>query len=148
MTRFASSFVALAAGLLCTCSAFAQGGMDFSRVEIKTTQLAPDFWTLEGQGGTISVLAGADGVLLVDSQFAPLTDRLVAAVRPGQHADRAALAFQRVEVVGELRRLDLDLAEIGRGLRERGTRCDRRQRGGEKRDAEGHGTWILVGGAR
>ena len=84
MTRFAPSFVsavALAAGLLCTQAALAQGGPDFSKVEIRTTQLAPDFWTLEGQGGTISVLSGADGILLVDSQFAPLTDKLVAAIR-------------------------------------------------------------------
>ena len=54
---------------------------DFSKVEIKTTRLAEDFYTLEGQGGTISVLTGPDGVLLVDSQFAPLTDKLVAAIR-------------------------------------------------------------------
>src|SRR5689334_13220960 len=54
---------------------------DFSKVEIKTTQLAEDFYTLEGQGGTISVLSGPDGVLLVDSQFAPLTERLVAAIK-------------------------------------------------------------------
>ena len=67
--------------LVAVGSASAQGAPDFSKVEIKTTQLAPDFWTLEGQGGTISVLAGPDGVLLVDSQFAPLTDRLVAAIR-------------------------------------------------------------------
>ena len=59
---------------------------DFSKVEIKTTRLADDFYTLEGlggtrQGGTISVLTGPDGVLLVDSQFAPLTERLVAAIK-------------------------------------------------------------------
>ncbi len=54
---------------------------DYSKVEIKTTRIADDFYTLEGQGGTISVLAGPDGVLLVDSQFAPLTDKLVAAVK-------------------------------------------------------------------
>ena len=55
--------------------------VDYSQVEIKTTKLADNFYTLEGQGGTISVLTGPDGVLLVDSQFAPLTDKLVAAVR-------------------------------------------------------------------
>jgi glyoxylase-like metal-dependent hydrolase (beta-lactamase superfamily II) len=80
MTRTASSFAAFLA-LLASTSVFAQAAPDFSKVEIKTTQLAPDFWTLEGQGGTISVLAGADGILLVDSQFAPLTDKLVAAIR-------------------------------------------------------------------
>jgi glyoxylase-like metal-dependent hydrolase (beta-lactamase superfamily II) len=80
MTRTASSIAAFIA-LLASTSAFAQAAPDFSKVEIKSTQLAPDFWTLEGQGGTISVLAGADGILLVDSQFAPLTDKLVAAIR-------------------------------------------------------------------
>lgn len=85
MTRFAPSLAALAAATLSlglvAAPSFAQGGPDFGKVEIKTTQLAPDFWTLEGSGGTISVLAGADGILLVDSQFAPLTDKLVAAIR-------------------------------------------------------------------
>jgi cyclase len=54
---------------------------DVSTVEIRTQQLSQNFYTLEGQGGTISVLTGADGVLLVDSQFAGLTARLVAAIR-------------------------------------------------------------------
>ena len=74
-------FLLAATAALFATSAFAQTVPDFSKVEIKTTQLAPDFWTFEGQGGTISVLAGADGILLVDSQFAPLTDKLVAAIR-------------------------------------------------------------------
>ena len=81
MTRSALSLAAaLSLALVAAAPSFAQG-QDFGKVEIKTTQLAPDFWTLEGAGGTISVLAGADGVLLVDSQFAPLTDKLVAAIR-------------------------------------------------------------------
>lgn len=54
---------------------------NFNKVVIKTTRLAHDFYTLEGLGGTISVLTGPDGVLLVDSQFAPLTKRLVAAIK-------------------------------------------------------------------
>jgi glyoxylase-like metal-dependent hydrolase (beta-lactamase superfamily II) len=66
---------------LASVASVAQTPPDFSKIEIKTTQLAPDFWTLEGQGGTISVLAGPEGILLVDSQFAPLTDKLVAAIR-------------------------------------------------------------------
>jgi cyclase len=62
-------------------SAWGQQPPDFSKVEIKTTRLAEDFYTLEGQGGTISVLTGPDGVLLVDSQFGPLADKLLAAIR-------------------------------------------------------------------
>ncbi|MFL6629550.1 MAG: MBL fold metallo-hydrolase [Vitreoscilla sp.] len=80
MTRTIASLVAFAA-LATASSAFAQAAPDFANVQIKATRLAPDFWTLEGQGGTISVLAGDDGILLVDSQFAPLTDKLVAAIR-------------------------------------------------------------------
>jgi cyclase len=59
----------------------AQPPPDFSKVDIKTTQIADNFYTLEGLGGTISVLTGPDGVLLVDSQFAALTDKLVAAIK-------------------------------------------------------------------
>jgi cyclase len=59
----------------------AQQAPDFSKVEVKTTPLAEDFYTLTGLGGTVSVLTGPDGVLLVDSQFAALTDKLVAAIR-------------------------------------------------------------------
>ena len=54
---------------------------DFSKVEIKTTQLADNFYALEGQGGMISVLTGPEGVLLVDSQFAPLTEKIVEAIK-------------------------------------------------------------------
>ncbi|HEY5807791.1 MAG TPA: MBL fold metallo-hydrolase [Povalibacter sp.] len=55
--------------------------VDFSTVEIKTTRHSDDFFTLEGHGGTISVLTGPDGVLMVDAQFAPLSDKVVAAIR-------------------------------------------------------------------
>jgi cyclase len=54
---------------------------DFSQVQIKTTKIAGSFYTLEGQGGTIGVLAGPDGVFMVDAQFAPLGDKIVAAIR-------------------------------------------------------------------
>jgi cyclase len=55
-------------------------GPDFSKVEVKTTKIGTNFYTLEGQGGTIGILVGGDGVLIVDSQFAPLTDKIVAAI--------------------------------------------------------------------
>ena len=54
---------------------------DFSQVQIKTTKIAGNLYTLEGQGGTIGVLAGPDGVLMVDTQFAPLGDKIVAAIK-------------------------------------------------------------------
>ena len=54
---------------------------DFSKVEIKTTKVANNFYTLEGQGGMIGVLAGPDGVFMVDTQFAPLSAKIAAAVK-------------------------------------------------------------------
>jgi cyclase len=54
---------------------------DFSTVEIKATKIVDNFYTLEGQGGTIGVLTGPDGVFMVDAQYAQLTDKIVAAIR-------------------------------------------------------------------
>lgn len=68
----------------------AQGQQDFSKVEIKTQKITNDFYTLEGQGGTIGVLTGADGVFQVDGQFAPLSEKIAAAIKQvsGGHTAR------------------------------------------------------------
>ena len=60
MKRIDSAFV-VCVSILTATGVFAQ--QDFSKVEIKTTKLAGNFYTLEGQGGAIGVLAGPDGVL-------------------------------------------------------------------------------------
>src|SRR5712664_2862514 len=60
--------------------AFAQQ-RNFDAVQIKTTQVAPGIYMLEGEGGNIGVSAGEDGVFLIDDQFAPLTPKIVAAVK-------------------------------------------------------------------
>jgi glyoxylase-like metal-dependent hydrolase (beta-lactamase superfamily II) len=60
---------------------YAQGGQDFSKVEIKTNKVTDKFFTLDGQGGTIGVLIGPDGVFMVDTQFAPLSDKIAAAIK-------------------------------------------------------------------
>jgi glyoxylase-like metal-dependent hydrolase (beta-lactamase superfamily II) len=54
---------------------------DFSAVQIKVHQVAGNFYYLEGQGGNVGVLVGDDGVLMIDDQYAPLTDKLIAAVK-------------------------------------------------------------------
>lgn len=60
---------------------YAQGPPDFSKVELKTTKITDKFYTLEGQGGMIGVLVGPDGVFMVDTQFAPLSDKIAAAIK-------------------------------------------------------------------
>ena len=52
----------------------------YAGVEIKTHQVAPGIYMLVGEGGNIGVSAGADGVFMIDDQFAPLTGKITAAV--------------------------------------------------------------------
>jgi cyclase len=73
--------LAVLAGLLLGAPMAQAQGQDFSKVEIKTTKLGSNFYTLDGQGGTIGVLAGPDGVFMVDAQFAPLSEKIAAAIR-------------------------------------------------------------------
>src|SRR2546430_9110443 len=54
--------------------------VDFSKVEIKTTDLGDNVYMLEGQGGNITVAVGKAGIILVDGQFAPLHDKIKAAI--------------------------------------------------------------------
>lgn len=53
---------------------------DFSRVTIRTTHVAGNVYMLIGRGGNIGVSAGPDGMLIVDDQFAPLADKIRAAL--------------------------------------------------------------------
>jgi cyclase len=59
----------------------AQQQQNLDAVQIKTTKIADNFHMLEGQGGQIGVLSGPDGFFMVDSQFAPLTPKIVAAIK-------------------------------------------------------------------
>jgi cyclase len=59
----------------------AQAPQDFSKVEIKANKVTDKFYTLDGQGGTIGVLFGPDGVFMVDTQYAQLTDKITAAIK-------------------------------------------------------------------
>jgi glyoxylase-like metal-dependent hydrolase (beta-lactamase superfamily II) len=65
---------------------------DFTKVEIASEKFGPNLYMLSGSagldanhqdaaGGRIGVLAGPDGVFMVDAQYAPLTDKIVAAIK-------------------------------------------------------------------
>ena len=53
---------------------------DFSKVEIKTTDLGDDVYMLEGKGGNLTVAVSKDGIIMVDGEFAPLHDKIKAAI--------------------------------------------------------------------
>jgi glyoxylase-like metal-dependent hydrolase (beta-lactamase superfamily II) len=73
------TLIAFAAAAL-SSGAFAQQ-RNFDAVQIKTTQVAEGIYMLEGEGGNIGVSAGEDGVFLIDDQFAPLSQKIMAAVK-------------------------------------------------------------------
>ena len=60
-------------------SVFAQ--QDFSSVEIIPHHVAGSIYYLEGRGGNIGLSIGEDGIIMIDDQFAPLTEKIVAAIR-------------------------------------------------------------------
>ena len=55
-------------------------GQDFDNIEITTNHVKNNIYYLEGSGGNIGVIVGDDGVLIVDDQFAPLTNKIEAAI--------------------------------------------------------------------
>lgn len=54
---------------------------DFSKVEVKATKVNGNVYMLQGAGGNIGVSVGTDGILIVDDQFAPLADKIRAALK-------------------------------------------------------------------
>ena len=72
-----SRMIVLLAGLTLSATGHAQ---DWAKIEVKSQPVAGSVHMLTGGGGNIGVLVGSDGVLLVDSQFAELHDKIAAAV--------------------------------------------------------------------
>jgi len=74
------ALAALAASSVLFASA-ANAQVDWDKVQIKTTDLGNKTYMLEGQGGNITVAVGTDGIIMVDGQFAPLSDKIKAAIK-------------------------------------------------------------------
>jgi glyoxylase-like metal-dependent hydrolase (beta-lactamase superfamily II) len=71
----------LAATLCATAFALpAPAQQDFSKVEIKAEKIAHTVWMLTGSGGNLGVSAGDDALFLIDDQYAPLTEKILAAL--------------------------------------------------------------------
>lgn len=75
---FNSCLLTLLSSILIATGAQAQG--NFDKVEIKTFTVADNIYMLEGAGGNIGVFIGDDGTFLIDDQYAPLTDKIIAAI--------------------------------------------------------------------
>jgi cyclase len=53
---------------------------DFSKVEIQTIKVTDGIYMLTGAGGNLGVCSGEDGIFLIDDQYAPLTEKIRAAI--------------------------------------------------------------------
>jgi cyclase len=69
------------ASLALAGTAMAQQPVDWDKIQIKTTDLGNKTYMLEGQGGNITVAVGTDGIIMVDTQFAPLSEKIKAAIK-------------------------------------------------------------------
>src|SRR5712692_8345952 len=54
---------------------------DFSKVQMKVTKVSGNIYMLEGAGGNIGASVGEDGIVIVDDQYAPLYDKIRAALK-------------------------------------------------------------------
>jgi cyclase len=73
-------FLAIALGLLLASSAQAQNLPDMSQVTVKVIPVAAGVYMLEGMGGNIGLSVGKDDAFIIDDQYAPLSDKIKAAV--------------------------------------------------------------------
>jgi glyoxylase-like metal-dependent hydrolase (beta-lactamase superfamily II) len=73
-------WVLLAAGVF-ACSLAAAQDQDFSKVQMKVSKGAGNVYMLQGAGGNIGASVGDDGIVIVDDQYAPLADKIQAALK-------------------------------------------------------------------
>ncbi len=59
---------------------FALAQRNFDDVQIEATQVADNIYMLTGSGGNIGVIIGDDDTFIIDDQFAPLTEKIIAAI--------------------------------------------------------------------
>jgi cyclase len=74
--------------LYCCRTSLAGQGQDFSKVQIKATKVSGNIYMLEGAGGNIAASIGEDGIVIVDDQFAPLADKIQAALKELKITDK------------------------------------------------------------
>jgi len=73
-------FLALALALAPTTPLLAQQ-QDFSKVAVTSEKVAEGVYMLKGQGGNIGLSIGPNGSLVIDDQYAPLSDKILAAIK-------------------------------------------------------------------
>jgi glyoxylase-like metal-dependent hydrolase (beta-lactamase superfamily II) len=73
---------------LMLCGVAQAQNTDFSKVQIKVTKVSGNIYMLEGAGGNIAASVGEDGIVIVDDQYAPLADKIQAALKDLKITDK------------------------------------------------------------
>ena len=87
------AFFSRAAITVCLSTVFifaasSQQEPDWSKVQIKVSKVSGNIYMLEGQGGNIAASVGEDGIVIVDDEFAPLAEKIQAALRDLKITDK------------------------------------------------------------
>src|SRR5258708_1869473 len=83
------------------CGGLRPQDKDFSKVEIKVTKVSGNIYMLEGEGGNIAASLGEDGIVIVDDQYAPLADKIQAAMKKPKVIGDPVRAQHRVQGAAE-----------------------------------------------
>ena len=75
------AFAAVAILVIANAVGAQRGNVDWAAVGLSTHHVAGTVHYLEGRGGNIGLSVGDDGVIMIDDQYAPLTDRIVETIR-------------------------------------------------------------------
>lgn len=78
--RLIPLLVGAVAGLGCAATPHSVSAQNFDAVQIAVVPVTESIYMLQGSGGNIGVIVGEDGTFIVDDQYAPLTDKIVAAI--------------------------------------------------------------------
>jgi glyoxylase-like metal-dependent hydrolase (beta-lactamase superfamily II) len=76
-----ATILAIAGTAMLLCGTASAQDQDFSKVQIKVTKVSGNIYMLEGAGGNIAASVGEDGIVIVDDQFAPLAEKIQAALK-------------------------------------------------------------------
>ncbi|MEM9620420.1 MAG: MBL fold metallo-hydrolase [Pseudomonadota bacterium] len=79
--KYLFSLLALTATISLPAGLQAESADPFANVEMKAQPVSGSVHMLEGAGGNIGVSVGADGTLIIDDQFAPLADKIIAGLQ-------------------------------------------------------------------
>lgn len=85
---FLRAAIAISLSTVFNSAASPQQEPDWSKVQIKVTKVSGNIYMLEGQGGNIAASVGEDGIVIVDDEFAPLAEKIQAALRDLKITDK------------------------------------------------------------